>query len=520
MSTNHLYSIPFPCENWEYQHTTVPNQIAYFDWLRTIDSQSTLVVDSYQGGNLEPLMRTGKVALYFLDRGGNSFGVLPPSRRIAGLYHLYNDWYGNRWSFGGPFMCQNTSQYQNLGYRQWKTMADEVLRQPDQRCTGFWAFSDSSVNTLFEDWFAQLNWDSRDITLDQWIQDYALRRYGEQHQANMARSIAEWVKVCDSKRLLFGYNDYLSDSYHSYKEIPYWDRYAVFWYGWIDGQRDYLRMLHALMFALEEADVLGGDVLYDNWLEDLFRYAIMNGYPLAAIQMLSHYFEATRSFAGGDASAAVPHRAAFEEAAHRTELMLATLDRVMSVQSKNVGPLPRTTTGRYASYHEPNDTMQVIHYTYRPLLRRFIEILRKRMDQQDPRLLISRTESIWPSGNIFSQNPSVTREMVESMEDNWTSNETPHGDPYPHQNRFLPEVFQEAIKSAIEREPDAPRYNGSLVEAVRQGLRELHSAGCFYFAGMDTNAQIRRNFPLSRPDVYADNYTPVVESGGGEGPWA
>jgi len=110
-------------------------------------------------------------------------------------YKRLNYFYGKEWAFGVLHAFKGDS-YLHGNLRDLDRRVKDITTDPKAgNCTCFYVTPEFiKHNFLFYDFCARLAWDPRDVDVDAFLRDYALRRYGEGSLANMTAFLSELEK--------------------------------------------------------------------------------------------------------------------------------------------------------------------------------------------------------------------------------------------------------------------------------------------------------------------------------------
>jgi alpha-N-acetylglucosaminidase len=107
------------------------------------------------------------------------------------MYDKYNHWHGKEWAFGVIHSFAG-KEILHGNIRQTIRRANEAA--DSKTCTGLFMVPESTHhNIMFWDMTTRLAWRPSDVQLDDFMKNYAVRRYGEQAADDM---YGAWKKIC------------------------------------------------------------------------------------------------------------------------------------------------------------------------------------------------------------------------------------------------------------------------------------------------------------------------------------
>ncbi|MEW6755892.1 MAG: alpha-N-acetylglucosaminidase TIM-barrel domain-containing protein [Candidatus Latescibacterota bacterium] len=282
-----------------------------------------------------------------------------------------------------------------------------VLRDPRaRRCIAF-AYLDEKNHddTMYAQLLARLAWHPQDLTLEGFLQDYALRRYGRPAAAQMAQSMAslcEGVKHTQRQDCWYQWTTYIP-AHRSFYDHLYGG--ALFGTEQEAPVRKTVErvaqsaphLLDCLGRALEMQEVVADQGMYETDLVDIARTLLADLVSLELGRAFLSYLEATRGFARGDSSAAAV--AAFEGAAAHAEALVLSLEMLLSTREDfslarsiaEVLEVPGVNSWsdtalrqRAENPYNRSHVFELVHRVYRRDVATYVALLRRHLGERDP----------------------------------------------------------------------------------------------------------------------------------------
>ena len=120
--------------------------------------------------------------------------------KIAGSYRALNYFYGHNWGYTVLHADTGGCTHLHGDLRRLIRDSQDIITDPQARnCRAFY-ISPAILrhNSFFYDLAARLSWNPGDVTLEQYIRDYALCRYGQQGADGMSKCLKELTKTAYS----------------------------------------------------------------------------------------------------------------------------------------------------------------------------------------------------------------------------------------------------------------------------------------------------------------------------------
>jgi len=317
----------------------------------------------------------------------------------------------------------------------------------------------------------------------------------------MSQSVREYVQIMDDCRY-FGYNNYVFDltAVHKTDDQCWFKTLRRDWWGYVDGQRNLLRMQRALLVALGEAGNQAGNRAYDQYIVELYRFLAAEAFKFPLIKLHHHYYRATEAFKRikrRDRNMAMRHIGRFAAAAAGCDLVLQTLQDVLSTQDQyrmqDLAGRHELTSENKKSYlgwqNCRQDVFELVGGLYRPRFAVMVEAMRERLERGETEIIDSKMIQPWYPGP----------------------------DPYFYYPTAKdPDVLvkqQQVAENFVSQSLELKTFEGSTAAAACSGLGRLERAGLLFHDGMETNERIADRFPLSDPPNLPSGYHPIRVQG-------
>lgn len=491
----HMYYFNVAVESDESGYYALDTMDAAWTLLREFDPQARFYLEVYGSPKFQMFQKPYDI---FVMGNVTSDAHLPRSRRNGSSYYANRGFFGHPWFYliilaGGddlaPFLP---------GIQQLIPAMRELAAMPSMTCAGTGIFADARSHWLLEDLYAQLTWDPRAITFEGWVRDLSERRFGKDSAPTMSVSVREYVQIMDQCRY-FGYNNYVYDLIAVHKaDDPCWFKTVRRdWWGYVDGQRNFLRMQRSLLVALHESPNQVGNSAYDQYVVELYRFLAAEAFKFPLIKLHHHYFRATEAFRLGNVDAAAPHVERFETAAAGCGLVLQTLADVLSTQDqyrmKDLSGRHELTSKRKGDYLRwqncRQDVFELVGGLYRPRFAVMVEAMRQRMARGATEIIDSKMIHPWyPGPDPYYYYPTAKDPATLARQ-------------------------RQVVEDFVNKPLNLKTFEGSTATAAQSGLRTLERAGLLYHEGMETNERIAERFPLSDPPRLPAGYHPIQKTG-------
>lgn len=494
--SGHLYYFGNIAEAGELNYVAEPMMNATWKLLLEYDPQARMFLESYGSDKVPFLKRPYKMVLWDNQTDDH---FLPTRLRNGSTFNSKCGLFGKNWVFC-PCLGGGDDWVFTPGIATTTRIVKDMAARPNRKnCVALMIFADAMSHWIFEDLYAQLAWDPRDITLESWMDDFVERRFGKGSARQMAKSLSELVHTLETVRTI-GYNNYVFDFWGVFKsdDACWFKTVQRDWWGYIHGQRNYLRLQRTLLLALEEADAQSENLGYDHYMLDVYKLFATDAFKFSLIKMHHHYFAATEAFKRGDDDASVAEDIkGFESNAALCDLVLRTLQDALSTVSiyrmqDRSDPEPVSTERKDGLLKWQNSRQAVFELVggiYRPRFAVMVDAMRERLKRREIEIIDSRRIHPWyPSPEPYY--------MHASAKD-------------PEINAKTNKVVSDFVESPVILES----FPGSTAESIRAGLRRLDDAGMLYHAGMESLDAIASNFPLSNPPIKPLGYQPVKRNG-------
>jgi len=315
-------------------------------------------------------------------------------------FALIHDWSGNEWLHGDLSEVLHSV----------RSIANDPRAD---NCVGFRMMPHSvAVNTLFWQFISELSWNPDDVTVEEFLRDYATRRYGE----GSAERMYNVLQLEAAAMGLFG-----SDApivYYRQGQLPTTTRTSME----IQDQELAAGLFgQALEIALEEAPHQIGNKLYENDVVDLARMALGCSVDVKLADFVRAAGAGDAVLAEGLASDAMRALEQIRDIFSTREdySLVKQIDRIMSVAGTNPNT-PRYIRWRYLETGtRAPDSLELLHCYYIPRVR---ELLGRKLGQQVTRVGDLRQQ--WIDGDwevpreVYFRGTTV--EAVQAAVDYWT----------------------------------------------------------------------------------------------------
>ena len=275
-----------------------------------------------------------------------------------------------------------------------------VLERPEgQRCISF-AYLPELMHhdTLYAQLMGKLAWKPEGLTLEGFMRDYALRRYGRQALEGMYESTAavtEGVSVYQWRADRPVQRDYYDHLFEG--DLFGEDQEAKVGQALEKVATSAPPMVAGLGQALAMCGQVADRGMYETDLVDIARTLLADliGAQLGGGYLA--YLAATRRFRMGEEATAERQR--FEQAAHAVEELLAALENLLStredfslaraveevLQSPKVNSYADTTLrARQENPYCRSHVYELVHRVYRPDVASYLGLLRRHLEARDP----------------------------------------------------------------------------------------------------------------------------------------
>ncbi|MCL5105361.1 MAG: alpha-N-acetylglucosaminidase C-terminal domain-containing protein [Armatimonadetes bacterium] len=193
------------------------------------------------------------------------------------VYKSHDGFYGRQWVFN------ILNSYGGTGFLHGDIAGlvkklNDVAEDPQAAsCLGTWIYPEIiHYNDLFFELAADLSWDTRQVTLDQFLMDYAVRRYGEASAPNMVRCLDEL------RRSVYSDGCLVSPLYQSRMGIKISSN--------LEQRRKYIPALRdALKYALLENNRQKNNPLYADDLVTICRMYIGDVFNVVGIDLVNAF---------------------------------------------------------------------------------------------------------------------------------------------------------------------------------------------------------------------------------------
>lgn len=377
--------------------------------LKKVDPDATWVSDSWDFGALPTLWTPERKKTYFESIPRDMSYFFDATVDMNPLYASSNYFYGLPWAVGNLHSYQGDDHLHGDLGALIKGMNAAVDSPGGDKLNGYFNLPEiHGANIMYWQLSTLLAWDPRPVTLENYLRDFTVTRYGEDSYPTMRKAVDSLVKGV-----------YSGQNYQ-----PIYHKMGIFissWWPIIDegyqsggpqlpGLASTTRALHqAVKLGLTQEEAQRGNALYENdmvdwtksYLVHMFNYCIISAY---------------RSYKAGDYAEMHKWSKAADGLLLNVEMILSTrpdfsLQKTMDDAMKVPGTNPATpammrrqcVNGLYAT----NDVYEQMHHYYRPKVDAYLHELDVRSAKGETKISskdldeeFNRIEEKWLAGPI------------------------------------------------------------------------------------------------------------------------
>ncbi|MDY6914114.1 MAG: alpha-N-acetylglucosaminidase TIM-barrel domain-containing protein [Planctomycetota bacterium] len=460
--TDHLYSISYASETHGLKHLFAQGLKEACEVVKSADPQAKILIDGWfffftgytREETLALLEVLPKEDVAISDLLGYNDYKSPDIR--GGLYHKYNYYSGREWYLGFiPYFAGEDILHVEPGLKYYIQLLKELLNDPKAKnCRGVGLYPENSGNNLMlTDLFARGFWDPTEITLDSFISDYTVRRYGRKGQEKLLRSLHCTAKGMElakhsnqaQKRECGVYLPVINVILQPYQKHN--DPRKISELG-VKPLRD------ALEHALSVRHVQSKNRFYESDLVELFKTYANELYHLPLLRLSDAYFQATLACGENSDADISKHLDVFDEEAAKMSGILDELEKVLSTREdyslaadfSEIMSVPGTREDLIQHLKRKhlenvdgycrNMTFETLHFVYIPEKKALMDTLRGKLKNKERTLIEAEDKQL--------------KERLSIISDNFVNNDI-------------------TVKD---------KYKGSTVEAVWEAYQALTEANC------------------------------------------